>query len=432
MWSKHAMMLPILDEQTNFERLTAEAMDRALEKWQEELGQYSQEFSTLFSQSEAIQREKGYFHTLHEICQQPLTWLDTAAQLGEEAFRLEAFLSRMNLRASGGKVVLTGSGSSFYVGECLWLQLQAEMGISVQALPSGVLLTHPGYCFLAGQPTLVVSFARSGNSPESLGVLDMHQERGTECHFLNITCNSQGALAMSHPDSDRVFNFILHPRTHDESLVMTSSFSNMMLTARFLGMLQSPAQYRKGIALLASVAGQFLQEKTDVLAQMARREFNSVLFLGSGGQFGAAEESALKMLEMTEGRMHSFPESYLGLRHGPMSAIHADTLVVCYLDSDPHIRAHEIDLISELNRKQLGMQKVLVGSNIPADILHPGDLALEFSLTEDWDGGCLPVLATLVGQLLGFFRCMHLGLQPDSPSSTGVINRVVEQFKIHF
>jgi len=260
----------------------------------------------------------------------------------------------------------------------------------------------------------------------------MHQERGTECHFLNITCNAQGALVTGHPDGDRVFNFILHPRTNDESLVMTSSFSNMVLAARFLGRLQSPAQYRKGITLLARVAGQFLEEHTDALAQMARREFNSVVYLGSGGQFGAAEESALKMLEMTEGRIRSFPESYLGLRHGPMSAIHADTLVVCYLDSDPRIRAHETDLISEMNRKQLGMQKVLVGSNIPAGILQPGDLALEFPLTEDWDGGCLPVLATLVGQLLGFFRCMHVGLQPDSPSSSGVINRVVEQFKIHF
>ena len=426
------MMIPSLDEQANSMGISTETLDNALEKWQQELGQRSQEFSALFGQSKLIQQEKGYFHTLQEICQQPLTWMDTADRLLAEASRLKAFLARMNLQAPGGRVILSGSGSSFYVAQCLWLQLQAEMGISVQALPSGVLLTHPGHCILAGHPTLVVSFARSGNSPESLGVLDMHQDRGPECHFLNITCNAQGALVTGHPDSDRVFNFILHPRTNDESLVMTSSFSNMVLAARFLGRLQSPMEYRNGLAVLSSVAGQFLEEHTDVLAQMARREFNSVVYLGSGGQFGAAEESALKMLEMTEGRIRSFPESYLGLRHGPMSAIHTDTLVVCYLDSDPRIRAHETDLICELNRKQLGMQKVLVGSNIPSEILQPGDLALEFPLTEGWDSGCLPVLSTLVGQLLGFFRCMHLGLQPDSPSSSGVINRVVEQFKIHF
>ena len=60
------------------------------------------------------------------------------------------------------------------------------------------------------------------------------------------------------------------------------------------------------------------------------------------------------MLEMTDGRVKTFPETYLGLRHGPMCAIDDDALVVCFLASDPVARAYEVDLVRELDRKKLG------------------------------------------------------------------------------
>jgi tagatose-6-phosphate ketose/aldose isomerase len=114
-----------------------------------------------------------------------------------------------------------------------------------------------------------------------------------------------------------------------------------------------------------------------------------------------------------------------------MCAIHDDTLVVLFLASDPLVRAYEVDLIRELNRKRLGCQRVIVSENIPKDLLAAGDLAVECPGAGALGDHSVAVLDVMVGQLLAFFRCLHLGHKPDSPSEEGVINRVVESFAIH-
>jgi tagatose-6-phosphate ketose/aldose isomerase len=137
------------------------------------------------------------------------------------------------------------------------------------------------------------------------------------------------------------------------------------------------------------------------------------------------------MLEMTAGRVSTLCETYLGLRHGPMSYIDGDSLIVCFLSSDPNVRAYETDLLRELDRKQLGLLKLIAGENVPADMLRENDVAIECpglgKLGDDY--AC--VVHVVVGQLLAFFRCLHEGLRPDSPSESGVINRVVESFQLH-
>jgi len=112
-----------------------------------------------------------------------------------------------------------------------------------------------------------------------------------------------------------------------------------------------------------------------------------------------------------------------------MSAIHRHTMVVCFLSSDPLVRAYELDLIVELNRKNLGAFKVIAGEAVPMELLRPGDVAVEYPAgLADAD---VTVLDVLVGQLLAFFRCLSFGLKPDTPSESNVITRVVEDFRIH-
>jgi len=167
------------------------------------------------------------------------------------------------------------------------------------------------------------------------------------------------------------------------------------------------------------------------LARAAATGFRRAVFLGSGSRFGAARESALKMLEMTGGRVGTLCETYLGLRHGPISYIHEDTLVVCFVSSDPRLRAYESDLIRELDRKELGLAKVIVGENVPARLCRQGDTVIECpGLAEIGDENA-PVLDVIVGQLLATFRCLEEGLRPDAPSESGVIHRVVESFPVH-
>jgi tagatose-6-phosphate ketose/aldose isomerase len=180
---------------------------------------------------------------------------------------------------------------------------------------------------------------------------------------------------------------------------------------------------RRGAALLL--------EHADALARAARSDYRSAVYLGSGSRYGSAREGALKMLEMTAGRVTTFPETYLGLRHGPMAAVDDRALVVCFLSTDPVVRAYEADLVRELNRKKLGARKVIVGHDVPDDLARPDDLVLDLpGLDAIGDDGA-PLVDVLVGQLLAFFRCLSIGLRPDMPSDDGVISRVVEDFAIH-
>jgi tagatose-6-phosphate ketose/aldose isomerase len=400
----------------------------SVDGWLTFLGSTSVEAGLLLSASASQQHDGGYRHTLREIAQQPVTWIETAAQLPE---RIETFDKSLAWVAGDGAIVLTGSGSSVYVGECLSPVLQPRLGITVQAVSAGELLIHPRHCLPPRSRTLLVSFARSGNSPESCGVLDSVRDTVPQCRHLVVTCNRHGRLATSYGDDPRVGTVVLDDKTCDRSLVMTSSFTNMALAGRLLGMTDDLDAYQAEARLLAKAGAEILLQHADALARMARSSFRSAIFLGTGARFGAAREGALKMLEMTGGRVLSFPETYLGLRHGPMCAVDDGALLVCFLARDPVTRAYEVDLIHELNRKKLGARKVIVGSDVPADLVGKEDLVVETPALRAVSDEGAPILDVLVGQLLAFFRCLHVGLRPDMPSAEGVINRVVEDFVIH-
>lgn len=330
-----------------------------------------------------------------------------------------------------GSVILTGSGSSIFIGECLALPLQAALGVPVHAHPAGLLLTHASACLLPRHRALVVSFGRSGDSPESAAAIDLLLKRDPGSRHLVVTCNRAGRLARAFPNGARVTTAVLDDRTHDRSLVMTSSFTNMWLAARFLGMLDAPRVYEHLAARLASLGRRILIRESGGLARVARAGFRSAVFLGTAARHGAAREAALKMLEMTAGRVGSFAESYLGLRHGPLSGVRKDTLVVAFLASEPVARAFECDVMLELSRKRVGGPKVIVGEGVPKELLARGDLAVECPGLRALGDDNAPPLDVLVGQLLGFFHSVELGLRPDNPSPAGVIQRVVQGFDIH-
>jgi tagatose-6-phosphate ketose/aldose isomerase len=369
---------------------------------------------------------RGYGHTLREICQQPLTWPETASVVLRRADDVRGMMD------GAGALVLTGSGSSSYAGECAAPCLQETLGRPATALPTGRILTHPGLCLPPSGPYLVVSLARSGDSPESRAAVDWLLEAQPRARHLTITCNRRGALATSYADVPNVLSVVLDDKTNDESLVMTSSFSNLVVAARTLGALDSPETHESRTRTLARAAARVLRESGDALGVVGGEEkCRTAVFLGSGCRLGAAREAALKMLEMTAGEVWTLSESFLGLRHGPMSALRKDTLLVAFLSSDPLVRPYEVDLLRELDQKQLGRRRVLVGAQIPRELAGEGVVIVDCDPISSLDDADLTVIDTLVGQLLAFFRCRAGGYRPDSPSASGVITRVVSSFAIH-
>jgi tagatose-6-phosphate ketose/aldose isomerase len=368
------------------------------------------------------QVRRGYGHTLREIVQQPVTWAETVTRLEAAAPALAESL------AGAEAVVLTGSGSSHYAAECVAPWLQSVLGVPVSAVAGGLVLTHPEACLPPRAPFLAVSVARSGDSPESRAVVDWLLERRPLARHLLLTCNRAGPRARGYAGRPPVRSLVLDERTNDRSLVMTSSFTNLVLAARAIG---GPRPGNGAPPAIARAGADLLRDHVDALADVARSGFSSLVCLGSGGRAGSAREAALKMLETNAGEVWTLAESFLGLRHGPMSVIGPDTLVVAFLSSDPRVRPYELDLLAELDRKELGRrERVVVGSRLPRD-LGPGTVRIDCPAAAGCDDSEMTVLDAMAGQLLAFFRGLANGHRPDSPSREGVITRVVSDFQIH-
>ena len=393
--------------------------------WQRALTNQQARASLLFGRTDAEQERLGYFHTLREICQQPWTWRRTCERMIGTNDSLRQDLAGIR------NLSLTGSGSSEYAAECVRLPLQNELGICTESISGGALLMHGGKALPPERPGLLVSLARSGDSPESSGVVQLLLDTEPELRHLVVTCNEQGRLAQAWRDDNRVHVITLPRETHDKSLVMTSSFTNLLLAARFVGMLDRPDEYRKLCGGVSQITQELIRSNFDRMANIAAREFRRAVFLGSGSRFAASREAALKMLELTSGRVTTISETYLGFRHGPMSYVQDDTIIVCHLACDPTIRAYELDLLHELDRKKLGLFKVIVGEKIPTSVVRDDDETIECpGLSDLGDEECSTVYV-VAAQLLAFFRCLEEGLLPDSPSESGIINRVVEKFPLH-
>jgi len=379
----------------------------------------------LLAAPEHEQERRGYFHTLREILQQPETWLDTCA-------RVLANRQALTELADGiQSLTLSGSGSSLFACECVAPVLRKELGVTAEAIGAGALVTDGVEALPSGRPGLLVSVARSGDSPESGAAVSLVREAEPQMRQLAITCNAAGHLATAYRDDPRVRVILLDDRVNDRSVAMTSSVTNMVLAARFLGMLRAPERYRLLSERLSRACGEVLKSGLEAIPRVAATGFRRAVYLGSGSRFGAARESALKMLEMTAGRVSTLCETYLGLRHGPMSYLDDHTIVVCFFSSDPLLRAFESDLIRELNHKRLGMAKVIFGHDVPPDLPRDGDTVIECRELAEIGDENAAVLDVVVGQLLSTFRCLGVGLRPDNPSEHGVINRVVQGFTMH-
>ena len=355
-----------------------------------------------------VDRQDEQPYTLQEILQQPVLWPTTVA-------RVRAASEQLNLtrRLSSARVLLTGAGSSAYAASSV-----ASAWPGAMAVPTTDLLVDAErYLPDVGA---VISLARSGDSPESAAVVDRVRSLHPEILQLAITCNHESLLAQSGLDG----LIFLDPRTNDRSLVMTGAFSNLVLGGLSLAQPEIVAQHTDSASESARSLLPAIDEGCQRIAAGIR---DRIVVLCSSPLQGWGREAGLKMLEMTAGRFPVVTETYLGLRHGPMSFLRPDTLVLCLLSSDPTRRLYEMDLIQDLRSKKLGY---LVGIAAPGENVGGFHDVLPAVLAEAPDDLRTP-FEILIPQLLGYHLNLRLGLNPDNPSPEGVISRVVQGVKIH-
>jgi tagatose-6-phosphate ketose/aldose isomerase len=340
--------------------------------------------------------------TVAEIYHQPLLWHDTFERSGKQNWG----------KWAKGSGVLCGAGTSAYAAGAI----QAAWPAS-RAIATTDLLTDSRALKYAD---FLLSIGRSGDSPESVAVVDMASRDFPDLPQLAITCNSQGQLAQR----TKLNRLLLDPRTNDRSLVMTSSFSNLVLA----GLSLSHQEVLKNqLSAICTRAERQLPRLDTQARDVARTAPSRVVVLASAPLFPWAQEASLKILEMTAGRIAALPETYLGLRHGPMSFLDRNTLVLCLTSSHPRTRLYESDLTNELYAKQLGRVVAIA----PVDFSCKGiDTEIEAVAPELTD--CLRTgFEIIFPQLLAYHLSLGLGLNPDNPSPNGIINRVVNGVNLH-
>jgi tagatose-6-phosphate ketose/aldose isomerase len=358
--------------------------------------------------------------TRREILQQPATLRATQALLSERRESIEAFLAPLLARPDL-RILLSGAGTSAFIGECLAAPLARRTGRCVEALPTTDIVSAPDLYLTPGVPTLLVSFGRSGNSPESIAAVELADKRLDEVHHLIITCNPDGALAGRAGDD--AFVLVLPEATHDRGFAMTSSFSAMMLSA--LAVFSGIDAFAGRVEPIARAVEDLLASVEPRMAALARRGFQRVVYLGTGPLQALAREAALKLLELTDGALVTMFDSTLGFRHGPKTIVNRDTLVVVFVSNDPLSRAYDRDLIEELRRDDIAGAVVAVSAQ--GEI---GETILVRGLEQGQDCDLLfPYIVP--AQLFAFHASLECGLTPDMPNKAGVVSRVVQGVRIH-
>lgn len=358
--------------------------------------------------------------TRREILQQPETLRATQSLLVACTDRVASFLKPI-LAHSALRIVLTGAGSSSFIGESLAPHLALLMHRLVEAIPTTDLVSAPQLYLDPTRPTLLVSFGRSGNSPESIAAIELAEQRLPMVRHLILTCNAEGALARL--DLPNACIVTLPEATHDRSFAMTSSFTAMTYAA--LAIFTGPETMRARSEQIAqSVAGITAQAEPRIAA-LARSGFQRIVYLGSGILKGLAREASLKLLELTDGALVTFADTPMGFRHGPKTVVNAQTLIVVFVSNDHLTRQYDLDLAEELRRDaRCGALLAVSAQHMPGEIIHVA--AMEEAADID-----LLFAYVVPAQLLALHAAHHLRLNPDQPNASGTVNRVVKGVRIH-
>ena len=379
--------------------------------------------------------ERGLEHTPREIWQQPATWSETYARCGELQTGLNEVLRDAGIgrgSTASPTVYLVGAGTSDYTGRALAPLLRRSWGCDVWPVPSTTLLTDFDDFHLAGRDYLWISFSRSGDSPEGVALLERALDQKRGIRHIVITCNQQGQMAQicaRHPG--RALAVILDEAVNDRGLAMTSSFSNMVLAGQCVANLRNFPEFGATVGQLVEAGRKFLPVAAEAAAAITLLGCTRACFVGSGALRAVADESSLKVVELSAGKVTTLAETPLGLRHGPLSSVDSHTVFTAFLSSEPRRRGYEVDLLREIDHKRLGRVRAVITTQGFDDVSSLADYVLPLDCGNDFLDHYRPALDVMLGQLIGLFASMRCGLKPDQPSPEGTITRVVSPIKLY-
>ena len=374
--------------------------------------------------------ELGAEITTREIYQQPQVWQTAFENYKAQADEIVAFLNGIDEKHDYIKVILTGAGTSAYVGDTLvpyFRKLYDERKWNFNAIATTDIVANPLAYLHKEIPTVLVSFARSGNSPESVATVDLAKDLVEELYQITITCAAEGKLAQQAHGDERNLLLLQPALSNDAGFAMTSSFTSMMLTA-LLVFDKANLDVKEGKISALIALSQKVLDSAEMIQKMVSLDYNRVIYLGAGPFFGLAHEAQLKILELTAGQVATMYESPVGFRHGPKSLINEDTVVLVFGTTTDYTRKYDLDLVREVAGDQIARRVVLLS-----------DQAFGLENVKEVALGCGCVLNDIYrvfpyivyAQLFALLTSLKVENKPDTPSPTGTVNRVVQGVIIH-
>ena len=368
--------------------------------------------------------------TTREIYQQPEVWQEAFEHYKAQAADIAAFLKKIEDKHDYIKVIFAGAGSSAYVGDTLtpyFRQIYDERKWHFNAIATTDIVANPLVYLKREVPTVLVSFARSGNSPESVATVDLAKQLVDDLYQITITCAAQGKLAQQAQGDEKNLLLLQPEASNDAGFAMTSSFSSMMLTALLVFDRVELVQKEAKVAALIQLSQDVLERVADV-QQLVDLDFSRVIYLGAGPFFGLAHEAQLKILELTAGQIATMYESPVGFRHGPKSLINQDTVVLVFGSADAYTKAYDLDLVREVAGDGIVRRLVLL-TDREEQLEGVEQVVLS---TQEPLGDSYRIFPYIVyAQLFALLTSLKVKNRPDTPSPTGTVNRVVQGVIIH-
>lgn len=384
----------------------------------------------MFEKTTEELHEIGGYNTTVEIKQQPELWLDTLNIYRENLEAIESFLADARAMGEGRlSVVFTGAGTSDYVGDTCapYLRHAGDTKLyDFKPIATTDIVSAPRDFLNPDEPTVLVSFARSGNSPESLAAVQVAKTFVKNVKFINITCAPEGKLAVESADDPNALT-ILIPRANDKGFAMTGSYSCMTLLSTLIFDSASLEQKTAWVEQAAKMGEDVVAREAEI-AEFLSGDFNRVTYLGSGSFVGLAQEAQLKILELAHGLVATSWDSCMGYRHGPKSFVDDKTLVFVYMNNDEYTRQYDLDILNEINGDQIAAKTIAIQQDGATKF---DGTAFTFSGFEALPEGYLALPFVMVAQVISLLNSVRVGNTPDTPSPSGTVNRVVKGVTIH-
>lgn len=370
--------------------------------------------------------------TAEEIERQPRLWEETLAIIEKNMSKIETCVDKA-LKTENIRIIFTGAGTSAYVGDTIAPYLRKKIGVRVETIATTDIITNPEEYFEKNTPTLLVSFARSGNSPESLATYELAKQCVTDITQIVITCNQEGSLAKKAEIDKENLVIFMPEESNDKGFAMTGSFTCMLLTALLIFDLKELDKNKEYVQKIVERGNYILGKEVDTIRNIVDYEAERIVFLGSSSMRGLATEAALKILELVSGKIITVSESVLGFRHGPKSIINDATLVFMFMSKEAYTRKYEIDLLKEMHNEKGSKKVVAITTGRDLEIEENVDLVLVADeSSEGYQADVYQALPfILFAQMYALLISIKLGITPDNPKPDGTVNRVVKGVNIY-